>query len=307
MHAVAPGLGNTQQGEEKPKGMRDRLASIEPMTTLHHHVRLHARALPATDDEGVRLLWTSGWDSTFQLLRLLLRHRLPVTPYYLEDPTRPSTATELQTLQRITEALHAQHPHTRELLRPLRRFRVAELGQDPEIGDALRAVRRRMYIGSQYAWLPLFCKRYGLDGIELSVHVDDKVQALLSSRVETFEQAGSYRSFRMGTCHAGTPEYTLFRYFGFPLFPIDKRAMRDEAAREGWSGLMDMTWFCHRPVRGKPCGACAPCVYTIEEGLAWRVPRTRRALSFVYRTLALPLKPPLRSALSTLRLRGARP
>ncbi|MBD9470688.1 hypothetical protein [Pseudoxanthomonas sp. PXM01] len=274
------------------------------MTSLHH-VSLLERASPVVD-EGVRLLWTSGWDSTFQLLRLLLKHRLVVTPYYLEDPTRPSTATELQSLQRITEALHARHPHTRDLLRPLRRFRVAELDHDADIADALRRVRRHMYIGSQYAWLPQFCIQHGIDGIELSVHVDDKVQALLSSKVEAFEQAGTYRSFRLSVRHAGTPEYTLFRHFSFPLFPIDKRAMQDEAAREGWSALMDMTWFCHRPLRGRPCGACAPCVYTIEEGLAWRVPRTRRALSFVYRTLALPLKPPLRSALATLGLRGAR-
>ncbi|CAN7542425.1 hypothetical protein LJR143_003719 [Pseudoxanthomonas sp. LjRoot143] len=274
------------------------------MTSLYH-VSLHERASPG-DDEGVRLLWTSGWDSTFQLLRLLLKHRLVVTPYYLEDPTRPSTATELQSLQRITDALHARHPHTRDLLRPLRRFRVAELDHDADIADALRRVRRHMYIGSQYAWLPQFCRQHGIDGIELSVHVDDKVQALLSSKVEAFEQADTYRSFRLSARHAGTPEYTLFRHFSFPLFPIDKRAMQDEAAREGWSALMDMTWFCHRPWRGRPCGACAPCVYTIEEGLAWRVPRTRRALSFVYRTLALPLKPPLRSALATLGLRGAR-
>jgi hypothetical protein len=275
------------------------------MTSLHH-VPLHERTSPVADDEGVRLLWTSGWDSTFQLLRLLLKHRQAVTPYYLEDPTRPSTATELRTLQRITDALHARYPHTRGLLRPLRRYRVADLDHDADIADALRAVRRSMYIGSQYAWLPQFCRQHGIDGIELSVHVDDKVQALLSSKVDAFEQAGTYRSFRLGERHYGTPEYTLFRYFSFPLFPIDKRAMRDEAAREGWSGLMEMTWFCHRPLRGRPCGACAPCVYTIEEGLAWRVPRTRRALSFVYRTLALPLKPPLRSALATLGLRGAR-
>ena len=251
--------------------------------------------------EGVRLLWTSGWDSTFQLLRLLLVHRLPVTPYYLEDPTRPSTPTELTAIARITDALHAQYPHTRALLQPLRRFRVADLEPDAGIAEALREVRTRMYIGSQYAWLPLFCKQHGVDGIEMSVHVDDKVQALLSSRVVAFQQAGTYRSVRVAPGQAGTPEHTLFRYFSFPLFSIDKRAMEKAARLAGWGALMEMTWFCPRPLLGKPCGACAPCVYTIEEGLAWRVPRARRALSFVYRTFARPLKPPLRQALASLR------
>lgn len=260
-------------------------------------------AVSASVGESVNLLWTSGWDSTFQLLRLLLKHRLPVTPYYLEDPTRASTATELRTMQRIGDALHDAFPETRELLRPLRTFPVAELERDPDIAEALRTIRSRLYIGSQYEWLPLFCKRHGMAGLELSVHVDDKVQALLSPFVCEFEQAGKYRSFRVDPCHAGTAEYTLFRYFSFPLFQIDKRAMAREAGGEGWSRLMDMTWFCHRPVHGRPCGACAPCVYTIEEGLAWRVPLSRRALSFFYRKLALPLKPPIRAALASVRKR----
>jgi len=67
---------------------------------------------------------------------------------------------------------------------------------------------------------------------------------------------------------------------------------------------MEMTWFCHRPVRGKPCGLCAPCVYTIEEGLARRVPWSRRVPSFFYRRFALPWKAPLRQL--RLALRGHR-
>lgn len=266
--------------------------------------RVSPRARPPSEahaDDGVRLLWTSGWDSTFQLLRVVLLHRLPVTPYYLEDATRASTATELDAIARITAALHAQYPHTRALLHPLRRFRVADLEPDAGIVEALREVRTRMYIGSQYAWLPMFCKQHGVDGIEMSVHVDDKVQALLSSRVVAFQQADAYRSVRVAPGQAGTPEHTLFRYFSFPLFSIDKRAMEREAHLAGWGPLMEMTWFCHRPLRGRPCGLCAPCVYTIEEGLARRVPRTRRVLSFVYRLLARPLKSPLRMAWTSLR------
>lgn len=254
-------------------------------------------------DAGVNLLWTSGWDSTFQLLQLLLKHRLPVNPYYLEDPTRASTATELRAMQRIRDALYDAFPETRELLRPLHTFRVAELGHDPAISEALRTVRSHIYIGSQYEWLAVFCKRHGMTDIELSVHVDDKVQALLAEFVRASDQAGKYRSFRMDPRYAGTAEYTLFRYFNFPLFQIDKRSMAREAEREDWGWIMDMTWFCHQPVRGRPCGACGPCVYTIEEGLGWRVPRSRRALSFLYRKLALPLKPPIRAALASVRRR----
>ena len=248
----------------------------------------------ATQSLGVNLLWTGGWDSTFRLLELLLLHRVPVAPYYLKDPTRASTPIELSTMARIIDHLHETYPYTRILLKPLRIAAVTEVAVDAEIADALRAIRKRSFIGSQYAWLPAFCKHQSISDMELGVHVDDKVQALVRGFAVEFEHPNGYRSVRVNPRHAGTAEFTLFGCFSFPLFHIDKLGIDRQAAAQGWDEVMDMTWFCHRPVRGKPCGICAPCVYTIEEGLARRIPTTRRALSFLYRRFALPLKGPLR-------------
>ncbi len=259
-------------------------------------------ALPAASgDHCVSLLWTGGWDSTFRLLQLLLLHRVAVVPYYLEDPTRASTQTELRTIVRIADHLCETYPHVRGLLQPLRIAGVAGIAEDREVAAALRDIRKRSYIGSQYAWLPAFCKRNGLFDMELCVHVDDKVQALLSGFEIESEGPDGIRSVRVDPKHADSAEFRLFRYFSFPLFRIDKVEMGRQAEAEGWGAIMDMTWFCHTPVRGRPCGVCAPCVYTIEEGLAYRVPASRRALSFFYRHLALPLKGPLRQIRATLR------
>lgn len=252
-------------------------------------------------DKGVKLLWTGGWDSTFQLLRLLLHYRAHVIPYYLKDATRPSTETELRAIQRIRHALREGFPETRALLRPLRVFDVGALAPDPEMDEALRTVRTHTYLGSQYAWLAAFCRQAGVDDIELSVHVDDKVQDLLRSHVVSFERPRGYRSFRVDPVLAGADEYALFRHYSFPLFRMDKLAMGREAATEGWTQLMEMTWFCHKPWRGKPCGLCPPCVYTIEEGLARRIPPTRRALSWGYRKTLLPVKSSLRSLRTALK------
>lgn len=247
-----------------------------------------------TGSPCVNLLWTGGWDSTFRLLQLLLVHRVPVVPHYLKDPTRASTQIELQTMTRIGDHLREAYPHTRALLQPLRIAAVADVAEDPEIAVALRDIRKRSFIGSQYAWLPAFCKHNAIDDMELGVHVDDKVQALLRSFAMEFEHSGGYRSIRVDPRHVDSAEFRLFRYFSFPLFHIDKVGIDRQAEAEGWGAIMDMTWFCHTPVRGRPCGLCAPCVYTIEEGLARRVPASRRVLSFFYRRLALPLKEPLR-------------
>lgn len=252
-------------------------------------------------DPCVNLLWTGGWDSTFRLLQLLLLERVPVVPHYLEDPTRASTQTELRTMARIGDHLRETYPHTSALLQPLRVAAVSSIAEDPEIIGALNEIRTRVFIGSQYAWLPAFCKRHAIADMELGVHVDDKVQALLRSFAMEFEHPAGYRSIRVDPRHADTAEFRLFRYFSFPLFHIDKVGMDRQAQAEGWGAIMDMTWFCHTPVRGRPCGICAPCVYTIEEGLARRVPASRRAVSFFYRHFALPLKGPLRRMRAALR------
>lgn len=255
----------------------------------------------ANDRTTVNLLWTGGWDSTFRLLQLLLTHRVPVVPYYLEDPTRASTQIELQTMVRIGDHLRATYPHTRELLQPIRIASVRDVVEDDEINAALREIRRRMFIGSQYAWLPSFCKHNAIDAMELGVHVDDKVQALVRPYALESDHPDGYRSVRVDPRHAHTAEFRLFRYFSFPLFHIDKVGIDRQAAAEGWSEIMDMTWFCHTPVHGRACGICAPCLYTIEEGLARRVPPSRRIVSFFYRHLALPLKAPLRRMRMSLR------
>lgn len=193
-------------------------------------------------------------------------------------------------MARIADRLRAVWPHTRPLLQPLRVADVGDVPRDPGIAGALRAIRRRDFIGSQYEWLPGFCKYNAITDMELGVHVDDKVQVLLRGFEMEFEHPGGYRSIRVDPRHAGSAEFELFRYFSFPLFHIDKVGIAREAEARGWGGIMDMTWFCHAPVRGRPCGICAPCVYTIEEGLAYRVPASRRVLSFFYRHLGLPLR-----------------
>jgi hypothetical protein len=74
------------------------------------------------------------------------------------------------------------------------------------------------------------------------------------------------------------------------------------ADEQGWKDLMGMTWFCHKPRKDMtPCGVCNPCLYTIEEGLGWRIPRSRRALSALYRAFVLPAKVTARGLLRRTR------
>lgn len=245
-------------------------------------------------DVPVNLLWTGGWDSTFELLQLLLRHRRHVQPYYLQDPGRASTRVELETMERIRERLFALYPHTRASLRPLRPFSIDGLVADPAITNAAKAIVQRRFMGSQYDWLARFCAQNGIDDMELCIHRDDKAHAVVEPFVYEHRDPDGRPSWRLDRRHRGVDEYTVFGRFSFPLFATSKLEMEAVAAAEGWQELMDMTWFCHTPAGGKPCGICAPCLYTIEEGLGRRIPRSRRVLSFFYRMFILPVKPMLK-------------
>lgn len=246
-----------------------------------------------------KLLWTGGWDSTFRLLRLLLVLRRPVTPYYLKRSKRPSTSVEIDTMARIREAIATRDPAAGALLQPTRFFDVAELVPDPAISEAYERTLRNTFLGRQYEWLAWFCKQEGIDDIELCVHRDDKAHGVLEPFVAEHGDAGE-STWRLDAPSATPDLQLLFRHFSFPLFETTKLQMADEAQSRGWTALMDMTWFCHNPLRGRPCGTCHPCMYTIEEGLGHRLPRWSRTRSAIWRTCLLPIKAPVVSMLETV-------
>ena len=89
---------------------------------------------------------------------------------------------------------------------------------------------------------------------------------------------------------------TIFGAFSFPLFETTKLDMARVAGQRGWDAIMHMTWFCHRPGRDQqPCGHCNPCLYTIEEGLGWRIPLAHRVTSLAYRALVRPWRAPAKA------------
>lgn len=242
------------------------------------------------DDGNVNLLWTGGWDSTFQLLRLLVVRERCVTPFYLIDEDRRSTGTEIHTMRRIRNRLAREYPHTQRLLRPTRYSGVSAIAPDRGIQEAFQAIGRDRYLGSQYDWLSRFCKQTGLVNMQLCIHRGGRVRHALRNLVSE-DREGSLKVFRVDPEFDKTDEYVLFRYFTFPIFDITKVQMATIADEQGWKEVMALTWFCHSPTRGgRACGRCNPCIYAIEEGLAWRIPVGSRISASLHRACIDPVK-----------------
>ncbi len=61
-------------------------------------------------NKTVDLLWTGGWDSAFQLMRLTLDCGFRVRPWYIIDENRRSVPFEIKAMERIREMISAKHP-----------------------------------------------------------------------------------------------------------------------------------------------------------------------------------------------------
>ncbi len=251
----------------------------------------------------VDLLWTGGWDSTFQLLQLLLLHRREVVPHYLLDPTRPSTRAELAAMERIRDALFEKYPYTRQLLAPLQKFNVADLAPDARVTDAFRRIVAERFIGSQYEWLARFRNQQGIAQLELAAgHRGGRIQGIIGRFVMQTD-GGGYRTYRISSQYRDTKEFLIFGGFSFPLFELGKSETADIARERGWIDILSMTWFCHKPHGAKPCGYCNPCLYAVDEGFGWRIPRGNRIKGAFYRRFVRPMKAPAKAAMRHLGLR----
>ena len=243
------------------------------------------------NSKDVKILWTGGWDSTFQLLRLLLIYKHPVTPYYLIDADRPSTRVEILTIQRIKEYLFREFPHTRSLLKPTLFYSVNDISPNAEITKSYKEILKHKSMGGQYDWLARFCKQNSITDMHLCIHRDDKAHFVIEHIVSENEEDS------LGGCYVdasfnSTREYALFQFYLFPIFNLSKVEMASISANQGWEEIMGMTWFCHSPTRSmKPCGRCNPCVYTINEGLGWRIPASSQISAIFIRRIIRPLKP----------------
>lgn len=209
------------------------------------------------------VLWTGGWDSSFRVLDLALVHGVEIQPHYIGDPNRPSTAREISAMESIRAALPVAAARR---IGALRIVALENISANEVLSARYAALRQRGALGRQYEWLARYAAAEHLNGLELTVHVDDRAYDFLRSHVE--ERDGAY-VLRDDT---GDDALELFRPFSFPVLSTSKLAMERYAREHGFLSQMELTWFCHRPWWGEPCGTCAPCRFTIAEGLERRLP-----------------------------------
>jgi hypothetical protein len=213
----------------------------------------------------INLLWTGGWDSTYRLLELLLIEDQMVRPHYIVDPERESIANEIIAMTRIRNRIQVSFPTRAARILPLEMVHLEAIQPDEEITGWFQQLAGKFHIGIQFDWLARFAK-YNVREPELCIEngrpvfppdIFDCIQPLLSGKGHACRVEGPFPE----------PGLQMFTYFRFPVIHLTKDEMRIISEERGFSDIMQLTWFCHKPQKGLPCGKCQACLMTSAGGL----------------------------------------
>jgi len=230
------------------------------------------------------LLWTGGWDSTFRLLAAMYLEDVTVQPHYIADRARPSTEVELRTMDLIRSALSRALPGAEQRVLPLTLVELDEIPPHAETTAQYQRLASSGPLGSQYEWIARYAIAAGLDGLELSIHRDDRAKAYLAGKVEKLRDEPTAR-YRLAEEYRAS-DLGLFARFSFPIFDLSKLEMRQMAEQHGFLDHLELAWFCHRPLPGGvPCGVCNPCLDAVREGVGYRLPRSARVRQAVHKVV----------------------
>ena len=222
------------------------------------------------DHSTVKLLWTGGWDSTFRLLTLISQPECVVQPYYIISRGRRSWSIELKTMEKISEACREEPDKFPGIvLSPIVADRD-DIAPNSEITTRYERLLSKGDLGVQYEYLARYADEHKLNDLELGVeHGRFFIYDLVT---EFFEEDNSVSSSTMKLRDDAPDDVLFLKYFSFPLINMSKKDMEKVSSERGFQHIMDMTWFCYRPIANKwPCGTCHPCELTIEPGLSHRI------------------------------------
>lgn len=222
-----------------------------------------------SDNHIYQLFWTGGWDSTYRLLEIVTKNKEKVQLIYIKDLQRKSLNKEIEVINKILNKIYESYPYTKELILPIKIFCRENITISEKVNKSYLSIKNFTNIGSQYEWLAALCENENLKNVELCIFKNERTDLLFRLSQDRFDNIEEYEELKNAI-------KTLYENFQFPILNINKIDIFHESKKNNWLDIMKMTWFCHKPKNGNPCGKCNPCMITISEGLGYRIPLSNR-------------------------------
>jgi hypothetical protein len=220
--------------------------------------------------QPVHLLWTGGWDSTFRLLSLISQHSCCIQPYYvINRQKRRSWPVEIETMHKVQEACRRDPSTFIGTIRPPIFVEKEDIAADELITTQYKGLRSQVFLGEQYEYLARLAKFLSIDAFELGVQGQGHFFSIVRQHIES-KQGPLTRTYVLRP--DAPQDFQFLRCFEFPIINVSKGEMERIAKERGFYPVLEMSWFCHEPLKGQqPCGTCNPCKYAIEGGMAKRI------------------------------------
>ena len=218
----------------------------------------------------VNVLWTGGWDSTFRIVELS-RENVIIQPVYVLDPNRKSSNIEINTMKKITAALNKKD-ETKAQIKAPNIIKLDDIAPNDEITEAYNMLCRSVKLGSQYDWLARLAINYD-DKLEIGI---EKPNGEFSGCIAVINKYGEL--IKDGNTYVLAPQKStrelrlVFQNLSFPICMKTEIDMLKYIKSIGYEDVMSLIWFCHSPIKGKPCGFCRPCQQKMDCEMAWLLP-----------------------------------
>lgn len=209
------------------------------------------------------VLWTSGWDSTYMILRML-REGETVQPIYIINPRRKSRFIEMEAMEKLESKIR-DRIKTGHLL-PTRKYDLRKIKTDSEVRKAFKRINKtlnkekRRPLGYQYKYLASFAKKYHDEYPTISLGVEKVSKNETGGLATVIRLFGEMTpDFRVDPERSQATLVTLLGNFDFPIMDTTEPGMLDNVRKWQYEDIMQEIWFCHKPIRGEACGFCSPC------------------------------------------------
>ena len=214
--------------------------------------------------------WTGGWDSTFMILEQL-RNGKTIQPIYVIDDKRVGNTYEKKAMKTIIEKIESMK--LKGKLLPIEYVDISTIEKNERITESYKKIKEKTNLGTQHDWLSRFAKQRNIEimlGTENGSPESSHIIDALSTFCTLYEdEDGVKRIDKEKTTEEGLD---VFENMLFPIVKYYETDMLKLVKEWNMEDVMKNIWFCHNPIKGKPCGLCHPCEVKMESQMEFLLP-----------------------------------